>query len=90
MLALSGVGRRLDLDVAPQGRRRQALAHLLGVLDQGDLVVVGGRRRPRQREGRRVGHGDRDVLPQVVRAGAAQAGQRVDELLDAACRLGAV
>ena len=78
VLALCGVGRRLDLHVAAQRRRRQVLAQLLGVLDQADLVVVG------MREGRRVGDRDGDVLSEVVRGGPPQSGQRVDELADAA------
>ena len=50
--------------------------HLLRVLHDRDLVVV------RLRERGRVGHCERDVLPEVVRRTRTETRQRVDELPD--------
>ena len=66
-----------ELDVAAQQRGRQVAVELHPVLDDRDLVVVGAG------VGGRVGDGDRDVLAEVVRAGRPEAGQGVDELLEA-------
>ena len=68
---------RGELDVTAQQGGRQGRGELLPVLDDADLVVV------RAGVGRGVRNRHRDVLAEVVRGCRPEAGQRVDELLQA-------
>ena len=67
---------RVQILVATQAGGRQVGVHLLGVIHQADVVVVG------TREGGGVGHGHGDVVPQVVFIGRGESGEGVHELAD--------
>ena len=62
------------LHIPPQLGRGKVGVHLLGVLHQRDLVVVGSR------VGRGVGNGHRDALPEVIGRRTPESGQAVHEL----------
>jgi len=72
MLARDHTG--FKLDVAAQQRRGQVRMHLLPVLHQRDLVVVG------PRIGGGVGNAHRDVLATAIGIGRAKPRQSIDEL----------
>jgi len=80
----------LELHVAAQQRRGQVGVHLLPVLHEPDLVVVGSRllRRGRCRRHKGIARGvrncHREELAQVVGTARAQPGQPIHELADAA------
>jgi len=69
------LARGVELDVSAQLGGRKVRVQLLGVLDQGDHVIV------RTRIGGCIGYGDRELLAEVVRR--VEQRQRVDELTNA-------
>jgi hypothetical protein len=71
---VDGGAGRVELDVAAQLRRREVGVELAAVLGHADPIEVAAR------EGRRVRGGDREALPEVVRARyGAEAGPGVAE-----------